>query len=476
MAKVSPETKLENDCRHNTLLKHLAVWTMPVEGLFFFGLIMGWPSLTEVLKEEGVYDELCSIDKDDTLVCTERDQILSNAGILGYISTLVSVLPLGFIFDHYGTFVTRSICTLLMSLGLLMIMFIPEFNWLIFPGVLFLTAGSYSLLVTNNSLSSLFPKLTAFILVLSECTYAVSSICFRLWQILYGMGFSFKKIVLLNLSFTSIQWLRTFFLMPVGWTDSKIAPFYSSPFYTKSLLPKNEINERRIKRLNARNHTNYQYSVKPYILTAEFWLFLAWVSVGNMFVGFIAFTWNQYTEFVTEDYIDYIALYGNLSWMAAVVGVLAGFVVDWVSTKLPYPVFDSKVLVVLCLAIVNNLLGIGVHACQFVKMERTISTALFIFQFNRALVFCSCSIYVKCHYPSQVYGSMMGIVFVSLGLTTSFVVGLVSVITEYGWKGYIWVMVASSCLLVATLSFPIYAFWKQLRKTKTLNELVINSY
>ena len=64
---------------------------------------------------------------------------------------------------------------------------------------------------------------------------------------------------------------------------------------------------------------------------------------------------------------------------------------------------------------VNNLLGLGVHACQFVKMERTISTALFIFQFNRALVFCSCSIYVKCRYPSQVYGSMMGIVYVSLG-------------------------------------------------------------
>ena len=160
-------------------------------------------------------------------------KLLTKFLILGYISTFVSVLPLGFIFDHYGTFVTRSICTLLMSLGLLMIMFIPEFNWLLFPGVLFLTAGSYSLLVTNNSLSSLFPKLTALILVLSEFTYALSSIGFRLWHILYGIGFSFKKIVLLNLSFTSIQWLRTFFLMPVGWTDSKIATFYLSPFYTK---------------------------------------------------------------------------------------------------------------------------------------------------------------------------------------------------------------------------------------------------
>ena len=41
--------------------------------------------------------------------------------------------------------------------------------------------------------------------------------------------------------------------------------------------------------------------------------------------------------------------------------------------------------------------------------------AICLFQFNRALVFCSCSIYVKCRYPSQVYGSMMGIVYISLG-------------------------------------------------------------
>ena len=147
-----------------------------------------------------------------------------------------------------------------------------------------------------------------------------------------------------------------------------------------------------------------------------------------MFVGFVTFTWNQYTALVTERYAEYVALYGNLSWMAAIISVCCGFIVDWVSTKLPYSLFDSKVVVVLFMVIgnsfswniffncpVNNLLSVGVHACQFVKMERTIEPAICLFQFNRALVFCSCSIYVKCRYPSQVYGSMMGIVYISLG-------------------------------------------------------------
>ena len=70
-----------------------------------------------------------------------------------------------------------------------------------------------------------------------------------------------------------------------------------------------------------------------------------------MFVGFVTFTWNQYTAFVTESYAEYVALYGNLSWMAAVISVGCGFIVDWISTKLPYSLFDSKVIVVLFIAI-----------------------------------------------------------------------------------------------------------------------------
>ena len=44
--------------------------------------------------------------------------------------------------------------------------------------------------------------------------------------------------------------------------------------------------------------------------------------------------------------------------------------------------------------------------------------------------------------------------------------GLISVITENDWNGYVWVVVVSSCLLVATLSFPIYALSKKLKKTE----------
>ena len=32
---------------------------MPLEGIFFFGILIGWPNLAELYKEAGVYESVC---------------------------------------------------------------------------------------------------------------------------------------------------------------------------------------------------------------------------------------------------------------------------------------------------------------------------------------------------------------------------------------------------------------------------------
>ena len=32
---------------------------MPFEGVFFFGLIFGWPTLAELYKKQGVFEYVC---------------------------------------------------------------------------------------------------------------------------------------------------------------------------------------------------------------------------------------------------------------------------------------------------------------------------------------------------------------------------------------------------------------------------------
>jgi len=39
---------------------------MPLEGIFFFGILIGWPNLAELYKEAGVYESVC--DKNVTNV------------------------------------------------------------------------------------------------------------------------------------------------------------------------------------------------------------------------------------------------------------------------------------------------------------------------------------------------------------------------------------------------------------------------
>ena len=51
--------KEQSDARYNQFFKYAAVLTMPLEGIFFFGLINGWPNLAEILKAQGVYAQVC---------------------------------------------------------------------------------------------------------------------------------------------------------------------------------------------------------------------------------------------------------------------------------------------------------------------------------------------------------------------------------------------------------------------------------
>ena len=43
------------------LKEKIIVITMPLE-VFFFGVIMGWPSLAELYKKQGVFEHLCQFN------------------------------------------------------------------------------------------------------------------------------------------------------------------------------------------------------------------------------------------------------------------------------------------------------------------------------------------------------------------------------------------------------------------------------
>ena len=61
----------------------LSCLTMPLEGIFFFGIIMGWPNLAEIYKDLGIYESACdpslnsTIEVNGTINCPARDVIFT---------------------------------------------------------------------------------------------------------------------------------------------------------------------------------------------------------------------------------------------------------------------------------------------------------------------------------------------------------------------------------------------------------------
>ena len=95
---------------------------MPMEGIFFFGLLMGFTNLVEIYKLLGVYESACDLndvlapndttnqdapDANEIVNCNERDFYFSTASTLGLVAMCIFTFPLGVILDKYGCFLSR---------------------------------------------------------------------------------------------------------------------------------------------------------------------------------------------------------------------------------------------------------------------------------------------------------------------------------------------------------------------------------
>jgi hypothetical protein len=64
-------------------LNAVACFTMPLEGILFFGWIFGWPNIAEIYKKIGVYESKCDFSANTTSIvngvvnCAERDKLFT---------------------------------------------------------------------------------------------------------------------------------------------------------------------------------------------------------------------------------------------------------------------------------------------------------------------------------------------------------------------------------------------------------------
>ncbi|NXI65931.1 S43A3 protein, partial [Anseranas semipalmata] len=200
----------------------------------FCGIIFGWASLVYVLKDLGYFRELCqpsaSPGPNRTLLpdCRGQDEQFSLVFTIGSFMNNFMTLPMGYIFDRFGTTVARLIAISLYTGGTLLVAFsVPDLAVLLFPAMSMLSVGGILLILTNMQVGNLFGKYRSIVITLYNGAFDSSSAIFLIIKVLYERGLSLRAMFFFMAACSAWHLLRTLFLMPRTRIPYPLPPAYN---------------------------------------------------------------------------------------------------------------------------------------------------------------------------------------------------------------------------------------------------------
>ncbi|XP_062851399.1 solute carrier family 43 member 3a [Trichomycterus rosablanca] len=197
----------------------LTLVTGLLECLCFSGVVFGFASLVFVLKADGYFEEL-GVDVTDTNGTVIQDSSAQDERfslvftVASFMNNFIT-LPIGFIFDHYGTMVTRLLAIFLYTSGTLLVALSSKaLSVLLFPALSCIAMGGIMLLLTNMQVGNLFGTRRSTIITLYNGAFDSSSSIFLIIKVLYETGISLRTSFLFLSACSLVHLLRSFFLMP----------------------------------------------------------------------------------------------------------------------------------------------------------------------------------------------------------------------------------------------------------------------
>ncbi|KAG7328966.1 hypothetical protein KOW79_007140 [Hemibagrus wyckioides] len=189
-----------------------------VECLCFAGILFGWASLVFVLKSDGYFSNLCvnsTVNETTTKDCTKQDEQLSIIFTIASFLNNFLTLPNGFIFDHFGTMVTRLLGISVYTTGTLLIAFSnAALSVLLYPALPLIAVGGILFLITNIQVGNLFGSHRSTVITLCNGAFDSSSAVFLIVKLLYQDGVSLRYSLIFLSCCSAIHLIRTFLLMP----------------------------------------------------------------------------------------------------------------------------------------------------------------------------------------------------------------------------------------------------------------------
>ncbi|XP_026215492.1 solute carrier family 43 member 3-like [Anabas testudineus] len=202
------------------LLYSLTLVSGMLECLCFAGAVFGYASLVFVLKEDGYFSQGCisipgTNNTSESIDCSRQDMSFSLVfTIASFLNSFLSLFS-GYIFDRFGTMVTRLLGISVYTTGTLLVAFSSAaYSELLFPAMSCISVGGIQLLLTNMQVGNLFAAHRTTIITVYNGAFDSSAAVFLVIKVVSEQGISlFSSFAVMSLC-SIIHLLRTFLLLP----------------------------------------------------------------------------------------------------------------------------------------------------------------------------------------------------------------------------------------------------------------------